>query len=133
MKSRLVVLVAALLLLSGCSSAPVSGPASSAATQTATGRATPGGSSATTGNPVNGSDFCAFLSALQPRLSADGSTAGALADLSIEFASWLDTHAAQKPRTAADLDDASQSTCPEVRTTVLVALGADSFTKAFNG
>lgn len=37
----------------------------------------------------------------------------ALADLALELASWLDTHAAQKPRTAADLDEASQSTCTQ--------------------
>ena len=88
---------------------------------------------ASSGNPLNGPEFCAFLTNLEPRLAGDGSTAGALADLTTEFASWLDTHSAQKPRTAADLDEASQSACPAVRTKVLSTLGADSFKQAFGG
>ncbi|WP_223694127.1 hypothetical protein [Leifsonia poae] len=129
----LAVLAVAALLLSGCAaSSPPAGsaPASRAAADAAT---TASSAPAAGGNPVNGADFCALLTGLEPRLSTDGSTAGALADLSIEFASWLDTHAEQKPRTAADLDDASRTSCPEVRTSVLKALGADSFDRAFNG
>lgn len=84
------------------------------------------------GNPVRGADFCTFLSRESPRLKAAGSTAGALADLAIEFASWLDTHQAEKPRTAADLDEASSGSCPATRGAVLASLGKNSFAAALS-
>ena len=138
MNPRTMVL-AGTLVLSACggsaaTSAPTPFATTLAGTTQASQSAAPSSSVAVaSGNPVNGPDFCALLTSLEPRLSTDGSTAGALADLTIEFASWLDTHTAQKPRTAADLDEASQSSCPAMRTKVLSALGTDSFKKAFEG
>jgi hypothetical protein len=144
MISRVTALVAPLLVLCACGgSGAKSGSTISAGTvsagdrpaSTVTARSTTPPTAASPvagGNPVNGADFCAFLTAQEPRLAADGSPVGALADLSIEFASWLDTHAAQKPRTAADLDEASQSTCPAMRTKVLTTLGKDSFSSALS-
>ncbi len=97
---------------------------------------TPSGSSPAAnsagGNPVQGADFCAFLSQQTARLRADGSHAGALADLAIEFAGWLDRHRAEKPRTAADLDEISSGSCPATRTAVLASLGKDSFAAALS-
>lgn len=81
-------------------------------------------------NPLNGEDFCAFLTKKLPRLKTDGSTAGALADLAIELATWIGDHPEQKPRTSADLDDASQKTCPDVRKQVVATLGTTSFVDA---
>ena len=101
------------------------------ATPSTSGASSTAGSSSA-GNPVKGADFCAFLSTQTPRLKADGSTAGALADLAIEFSSWLDTHKSEKPRTAADLDDASTKTCPATRAAVLATLGEDSFAAALS-
>ncbi len=139
MNSRIMMLVTPLLVVSACGgstskSAPTPpGTTRTAPTQTSQSAAPSTSVAGASGNPVNGPAFCAFLTNLEPRLSSDGSTAGAVADLSIEFASWLDSHAAQKPRTAADLDEASQSSCPAVRTKVLSTLGTDTFTKAFGG
>lgn len=82
------------------------------------------------GNPVDGTAFCAFLATMAPRLAADGSAPGAEADFAIELANWIGEHPAQKPRTAKDLDDASQQTCPKSRTTVVTAMGASSFDEA---
>src|SRR6476469_7924997 len=141
MQPKVMALVAPLLVVcvalcacggSAAKSAPTLTAATKAATtqpeQRTTSSVSP--SAAAAGNPVNGPDFCAFLTAMEPRLTKDGSAVGALADLAIEFASWLDTHAAQKPRTAADLDEASQASCPAIRTVVLSVLEKDSFADA---
>jgi hypothetical protein len=135
MNLKVVALLAPLLVLCACGgSAAKSIATSTAVTKAATTQpgqsVTASASAAAAGNPVNGADFCAFLTTMQPRMTADGSAVGALADLAIEFASWLDTHAAQKPRTAADLDEASQSSCPAIRTAVLNVLEKDSFASA---
>jgi hypothetical protein len=133
-----MVLALPVLMLSACGgSSPKSGPPSAQPTTaqldrdaTSSPSATAGGAAA--GNPVNGPDFCAFLAGEEPQLSSDGSNAGALADLAISFSSWLDSHAAQKPRTAADLDEVSQASCPATRTKVLGSLGKDSFQAALS-
>lgn len=100
------------------SSPPVSSPTASATH-----------ASAAAGNPVDSAAFCAFLAKMAPRLKSDGSSAGAEADFAIEFASWIEDQP-QKPRTASDLDDASQQTCPQARTDVVAAMGANSFSDA---
>jgi hypothetical protein len=134
---RVTALAAPLLLLCACGGSPAkSGTTVSASLRASTTLTNQSTTRVTAvppvaaGNPVNGPDFCAFLTAQEPRLAADGSPVGALADLAIEFASWLDTHAAEKPRTAADLDEATQASCPTVRTKVLATLGKDSFSSA---
>jgi hypothetical protein len=134
MNLKVVALLAPLLVLCACGgSAAKSGASSTAATNAATSQPATGSttaSAAAAGNPVNGKDFCAFLTTMEPRMAKDGAPAGALADLAIEFASWLDTHAAQKPRTAADLDEVTQSSCPAIRTVVLGVLEKGSFAEA---
>jgi len=135
MNLKVVALMTPLLVLCACGgSAAKSDVTSTAATNAATTQpvlsATSSASAAAAGNPVKGADFCAFLTTMEPRMTKDGSAVGALADLAIEFSSWLDTHAAQKPRTAADLDEASQASCPAIRTVVLKVLEKDSFASA---
>jgi hypothetical protein len=84
------------------------------------------------GNPVDGATFCEFLARVEPKLKAVGSPVGAEAALAVELATWVGDHPAQKPRTASDLDDASQGTCPKSRTNVLASLGAASFSDALS-
>ncbi|WP_327287445.1 hypothetical protein [Streptomyces sp. NBC_01198] len=129
--------VALLLLLTVCGcgpsksasdQAPSSAPA---ATTAATVAATTADTGASDGkNPVDGPQFCAFLGKLEPRLKSDGSAAGAEADLAVELANWIGEHPGQKPRTAADLDSASQQSCPKTRTAALADLHAGSFDEA---
>ncbi|WP_330172125.1 hypothetical protein OG875_00145 [Streptomyces sp. NBC_01498] len=95
----------------------------------------PGGTSAAEapaaeGNPVDGEAFCAFLEATAPRLKAVGAPAGAKADFAVEPANWIGEHPEQGPRTAQDLDDVSQTSCPETRAEVVASMGATGFTEA---
>jgi hypothetical protein len=78
-------------------------------------------------NPLDGAQFCAFLTQEEPKLKSAGSQPGAEAEFAIDLASWIDEHPDQKPRTAADLDSASQQSCPKVRTAAVADLGASSF------
>ena len=134
MNLKVVALMTPLLVLCACGgSAAKSDATSTAATKATTTQpvqSATSASAAAAGNPVKGADFCAFLTTMEPRMTKDGSAVGALADLAIEFSSWLDTHAAQKPRTAADLDEVSQASCPAIRTVVLKVLEKDSFASA---
>lgn len=79
------------------------------------------------GNPVDGEAFCAFLKQTAPQLKAAGSAPGAKASFAIELANWIGEHPEQKPRTADDLDAASQESCPDTRTEVVATMGATSF------
>jgi len=129
--------VALLLVLTVCGcgshgSDSDSHPSSAPATTTAAtgGATTTDAGSSDDKNPVNGPQFCAFLGKLEPRLKSDGSAAGAKADFAIELANWIGEHPGQKPRTAADLDSASQQSCPKTRTAALADLHAGSFDAA---
>jgi hypothetical protein len=129
--------VALLLVLTVCGcgshgSDSDSDPSSAPATTTAAtgGATTTDAGSSDDKNPVNGPQFCAFLGKLEPRLKSDGSAAGAEADFAIELANWIGEHPGQKPRTAADLDSASQQSCPKTRTAALADLHAGSFDAA---
>lgn len=110
--------------------ATTSAAAPSSASPPATSTAAP--EPAAGGNPLDAADFCAFLSEDAPKISAAGSPEGALAQLSGDLAFWIEAHPEQKPRTAADLDEAAAAACPDVAKTVLTALGAESFMDAFN-
>ena len=110
-------------LLVGCGGSSDSGGAAGGGPQssaTATKPKAAGGR-----NPVDGPAFCSFLKKMEPRLKADGSKAGAEADLAIELAGWIEKHA--KPRTASDLDDATKQACPQTRTEVVKLMGGTSF------
>jgi hypothetical protein len=120
------------IFLAACGGGGAKQAGSTSAAPTTPDASSTAASTSAEGNPVKGADFCAFLSQQTPRLKADGSTAGALADLAIEFAGWLDTHKSEKPRTAADLDEASTSACPATRAAVLATLGKDSFDAALS-
>lgn len=142
---KYTVPVAALtLLLTACgsgsdskSAGPTATGSSTASTSTSAATATTSGGKAATsaaadGNPVDGVAFCAFLAGIAPRLKTDGAAAGAKADFAIELANWIGNHPTQKPRTAADLDDASQKTCPKTRASAVASMGATSFDDALS-
>ncbi|MEO7369366.1 MAG: hypothetical protein ABIZ69_00795 [Ilumatobacteraceae bacterium] len=135
----------AMLVLVGCGSdagktattgAITSSPASSAGSVPSS--VTAGDTTPTTkpaavdasGNPLDGAAFCAFLQQDLPALKSAGSAAGALAQFAGDFGVWLDGHQSQKPRTADDLDAASEPVCPDVRSQAVAALGTDSFVAA---
>lgn len=144
MKKRVLSVGLLLLALTACGggSGGSSDPTTTAAkgSGTATTAATTAGADKTTDssgggkgddkNPVDGTAFCAFLATMAPRLKSDGSAPGAKADFAIELANWIGEHPDQKPRTAADLDAASQKTCPKSRATAVAAMGATSFEDA---
>lgn len=56
-----------------------------------------------------------------------GSPVGALAQLAMGLASWVDKHPDQKPDSAAALDEMTTQKCPDVRKQVLAVLQADRF------
>jgi hypothetical protein len=123
----IAVLLLALTACGGGATSDTNGssPAGSPATS-----ATEAGSA--DGNPVDGPEFCAFLTREAPRLKAVGSAVGAKAAFAIELATWIGEHPAQKPRTATDLDDASQQSCPDTRKAVVASLGATDFDDALS-
>jgi hypothetical protein len=137
---RRALLCAVLLLLAGCgggaddSAAGEPSEPSTASSSTAESTAAESSAAPTEPaddeNPVRAKDLCAFLSKDLTRLQAVGSPIGALAQFAVGFAGWVEEHPEQKPRTAADLDEAAQGSCPAVRTSVLTTLGADSFVDA---
>lgn len=119
---------------SGSASAPSSAAQATAAAPTsAAPSSTATATKAAAGNPVVPADFCTFLGVEAPRIKADGSTAGAEADFAIDLANWIDAHPPEKPRTAADLDDASQGTCADLRSQVVASIGSSSFAGALGG
>lgn len=81
-------------------------------------------------NPVDGPTFCAFLAKEESRVKGSGAPAGAEAFFAIDLATWIGEHPDQKPRTGADLDDASQKSCPKSRAIITTAMGATSFADA---
>lgn len=119
---EVVVLAALPLTLTGCggSSGGGASPPKPSASSAASAAKTNAG-----GNPVDAKAFCAFLTKMEPRLTKDGSSVGAEADLAIELATWVESHA--QPRTAADLDEAASKSCPQVRTRVVKLMGGTSF------
>lgn len=113
-------------LLVGCGGGSDGGASTGGSAKPAASASAPkGASGGSGGNPVDAQAFCAFLTKIEPKLKADGSKVGAEADLAIELAGWIATHS--KPRTAADLDDAASSACPQTRKDVVKLMGGTSF------
>lgn len=100
---------------------------------TTAGSAAPGGASTAGSGPVDARAFCAFLKEDASKLASAGSAPGALAQLAGDLAGWIKEHPEQKPRTAADLDAASQANCPELRAQVVAFLGGTSFADTIGG
>ncbi|MGZ4725605.1 MAG: hypothetical protein ACXV8L_15475 [Ilumatobacteraceae bacterium] len=131
---------ATVLVVAGCgggagkaavtSVATVPSPTQPSATTAGASPITSSATAATSGNPLVGAAFCAFLEQDLPVLKSAGSAAGAIAQFAGDFGVWIDAHPAQKPRTASDLDSASDATCPAVRSQAVNALGAASFDEA---
>ncbi|MGA5699781.1 hypothetical protein [Peterkaempfera bronchialis] len=131
--------VALLLLLTACGGDKGSGAAGASAAAASPSAAAPATESAPAAesappvdaNPVDGKAFCAFLTEEEPKLKSIGSPVGAQAALTVDLAGWVEKHPEQKPRTASDLDDASQQSCPELRSSIVAAAGYSSFQKTF--
>ena len=62
-----------------------------------------------------------------PALQQAGSTGGAIAQLAIDYANWLDADSSRVLPDAASIDVLTKASCPDVRTNVLKILGEDSF------
>lgn len=135
---RIATVTLLLLLTTACgsssggsgsgSSGPTTAGTSSTGAPATTTPADAGGSDGD--NPVDGTTFCAFLAKEEPKLKGAGAAAGAKAFFAIDLANWIGEHPDQKPRTAADLDNASRKTCPKSRSAVVAAMGAASFDEA---
>ncbi len=135
---RWIPLVVVAFALSACGASASSSPASdagagttaSAASSTTAAESSPA-PTVDGGNPLVAKDFCAFLDEVAPQVVSAGSSAGALATLSIALSTWIEGHPEQKPRYAQDMDDAALGTCPGSRQKILSALGKPSFDAAF--
>ncbi len=136
---RRLAACAAVLVLTACGGASSGGsPAGSSTPKTAVSSSATSATSATSetsatpapaaaeANPVDAKDLCAFLAKEGPELESVGSPVGALARFAGDFASWVEKHPDQKPRTSADLDDAASS-CADARDRVTAALGSSTF------
>jgi hypothetical protein len=71
--------------------------------------------------------LCTFLQSEIPALQAAGSTGGAIAQLAIDYANWIEVDPSRVLPNAAAIDTLTEASCPEVRTNVLKFLGEDSF------
>lgn len=76
---------------------------------------------------VDGKATCEFLRATLPKLKAAGSPVGALAQLAIGYATFVEQQPGAKVPDAATLDAITTKDCPDVRADVLKVLEAKSF------
>ncbi len=95
---------------------------SSPATSPAAGTASP-----STAGGGDAAALCAFLESEIPALRQAGSTGGAIAQLAIDYANWIEADSSRILPDAATMDALTKASCPEVRTDVLTFLGEDSF------
>ena len=79
----------------------------------------------------DGAALCAFLSSELPALGQAGSTAGAVAQLAVDYANWLEADPSRILPDAAAMDTLTKASCPEIRTNVLEFIGGDSFANSF--
>ena len=79
----------------------------------------------------DGAALCAFLSSELPALQQAGSTAGAVAQLAVDYANWLEADPSRILPDAAAMDTLTKASCPEIRTNVLEFIGGDSFANSF--
>ncbi len=64
-------------------------------------------------------------------MAAAGSAGGAVAQLAMDYANWLDANPAQMLPDAAAMDTLTGASCPDVRTDVLKLIDSDSFANGF--
>ncbi len=131
--ARALVLAVSLLTAAcggGATASPqAAGASPSAAASTAAAPASPATASPGTSaaGAANGAALCTFLSTELPALQKAGSTAGAVAQLAIDYADWIAADSSRGLPSASAMDTLTESACPEVRTTILKLLGGDSF------
>ncbi len=131
-RSILPLALAATILVAACgggaTQAPVASTSSPAAQSTA-GTVSPSPASGAP-SPVgsgNATALCAFMQSEIPALQQAGSTGGAIAQLAIDYANWIDADSSRVLPDAASIDVLTKASCPDVRTNVLKILGEDSF------
>lgn len=79
----------------------------------------------------DGTALCGFLESEIPALQKAGSTGGAVAQLAIDYANWIEADASRVLPDAAAMDTLTKASCPDIRTTVLKVIGSDSFANGF--
>lgn len=79
----------------------------------------------------DGPALCAFLSSEEPALQKAGSTGGAVAQLAIDYANWIQADSSRVLPDAATMDTLTTASCPQVRTDVLKLIGSGSFANGF--
>jgi hypothetical protein len=133
--ARALVLAVSLLTAAcggGATASPQAGSpspaASTAAASASPSTASPEPSAASAGD---GAALCAFLSSELPALQNAGSTGGAVAQLAIDYANWLEADSSRVLPDAVAMDTLTKASCPEIRTNVLKTLGGDSFANSF--
>ena len=135
------LVLAVSLLTAACGGSATASPqagspspaASTAATSTAAASASPSTASAepSAASVGDGAALCAFLSSELPALQQAGSTAGAVAQLAVDYANWLEADPSRILPDAAAMDTLTKASCPEIRTNVLEFIGGDSFANSF--
>lgn len=134
-----IVVGAVLLGLTACGgsddqavdAAAATGSAAAATTASAAPTAPP---ATTKGSGASGdvsASLCAFLTKEAPGLESTG--AAALANFSIDFATWVEEDPSHKLTDAEELDSLSTAGCPDARKAILAKLEKPSFAVAFNG
>jgi len=133
--ARALVLAVSLLTAAcggGATASPQAGSpspaASTAAASASPSTASPEPSAASAGD---GAALCAFLSSELPALQQAGSAAGAVAQLAVDYANWLEADPSRILPDAAAMDTLTKASCPEIRTNVLTFIGGDSFANSF--
>ena len=123
---------------SGASSAPATTAAATAAVTyaattesparpSAPGTSAPATAASAAAGGADGKATCEFLRATLPTLKAVGSPVGALAQLAIGYATFVEQQPGSKVPDSAALDDMTTKDCPDVRADVLKVLEAKSF------
>ena len=133
--ARALVLAVSLLTAAcggGATASPQGGSPSPAAS-TAAASASPSTASAepSAASVGDGAALCAFLSSELPALQQAGSTAGAVAQLAVDYANWLEADPSRILPDAAAMDTLTKASCPEIRTNVLEFIGGASFANSF--
>jgi hypothetical protein len=131
-RSILALALAATIMTAACGGGATAAPpagSSSPATSPAAGTANPssaGGEPSAAGSG-DAAALCAFLKSEIPALQQAGSTGGAIAQLAIDYANWIEADSSRVLPDAATIDVLTKASCPEVRADVLKFLGEDSF------
>ena len=120
MRTRILALVClSALALSGCSSKTDDSPTSPA---TATAQA---GDAPAKSDTVSAAALCDYLRGELPKVQANGSELGAMAQLTVGLATFFSENG--KVADGSVMDELTTKECPDVRSAALKAIGKGSF------